>query len=59
LTSSVAGAFRPQGNMGAGRPGGGGCNINVSSVAGLIANVTTFGDPAFISAGALLGFWRS
>lgn len=44
-------AFRPQGNKEAGRPAGGGCIINVSSVAGLIANVTTFGDPAFISAG--------
>lgn len=40
-----------QGNRDAGRPGGGGCIINVSSVAGLIVNVTTFGDPAFISAG--------
>lgn len=40
-----------KGNRDAGRPGGGGCIINVSSVAGLIVNVTTFGDPAFISAG--------
>lgn len=44
-----------QGNREAGRPGGGGCIINLSSVAGLIANVTTFGDPAFISAGGLPG----